>query len=84
MGISRTGRVVWFHDEMGYGFIERPPELPSAPLDERGKPTGQVFVHYSMIKMPGHRTLENGALVTYELVEGPNGLLASNVSRLER
>lgn len=60
------GRVKWFNPEKGYGFIEV----------EVGK---DVFVHYSEIKEEGFRTLEEGQLVEFDIVEGNRGPQAANV-----
>lgn len=60
------GRVKWFNNEKGYGFIEYT--------------TGDdIFVHYSAIKQEGYKTLSEGQLVNFELVETPKGLQAANV-----
>ena len=61
------GRVKWFSDEKGYGFIE--PEDGSEDL----------FVHYSEIVGEGFRTLEEGSSVEYEVVDGRRGKQASRV-----
>lgn len=60
------GRVKWFNAQKGYGFIE---------VDG----SGDVFVHYSAIQMPGFKTLEEGQQVQFELNEGDKGPNASNV-----
>ena len=60
------GRVKWFNPRKGYGFIATP--------DGR-----DVFVHYSNISGDGYRTLAEGELVTFEVVEGEKGLRAENV-----
>jgi len=60
------GRVKWFNPEKGYGFIEV----------SEGK---DVFVHYSEIKEEGFRTLEEGQLVEFDIVEGNRGPQAANV-----
>lgn len=62
-----TGRIKWFNDAKGYGFIET----------EEGK---DVFVHYSAITMEGYKSLSEGQQVEFEVVEGPKGLQATNVS----
>lgn len=63
----QEGRVKWFNNSKGYGFIE--------PDDGQG----DVFVHYSAIAMDGYRTLDEGVTVRYVPVEGPKGLMASQV-----
>ena len=63
-----TGKVKWFNDAKGFGFIE-----PEAGGDD-------VFAHFSAIQMEGFRTLKEGAQVTYELVQGPKGQLAQNIT----
>ena len=61
------GRVKWFSDEKGYGFIE--PEDGSEDL----------FVHYSEIVGEGFRTPEEGSRVEFEVVDGRRGKQASRV-----
>ncbi len=61
------GRVKWFNDKKGYGFIER----------EDGE---DVFVHYTAIVGEGFRTLHEGEEVEFEIVQGPKGPQASKVS----
>ena len=60
------GRVKWFNQEKGYGFIER----------EDG---GDVFVHYSAIQEQGFKTLAEGQQVRFDMVDGPRGSQAANV-----
>ncbi|GBC81307.1 Cold shock protein CspB [bacterium HR10] len=67
--MRETGRVKWFNNKKGYGFIER----------QEG---GDVFVHYTAIKAEGFRSLEEGEIVTFDVVRGPKGLQAENVERL--
>jgi len=62
-----TGKVKWFNNAKGYGFIER----------ESGS---DVFVHFSAIQGAGFRTLEEGQGVEFEIVDGPKGPQAGNVS----
>jgi len=64
------GKVKWFNKEKGYGFIER----------EDG---GDVFVHFSAILMDGFKTLQEGENVEFEVVDGPKGLQAANVTKIE-
>ena len=62
-----TGKVKWFNNAKGYGFVER----------EGGD---DVFVHYSAISGNGFRSLEEGQEVEFEIVDGPKGPQAGNVS----
>jgi len=64
-----TGKVKWFNNAKGYGFIER----------EGGS---DVFVHYSAINGNGFRSLEEGQAVEFEIVDGPKGPQAGNVTKL--
>lgn len=64
------GVVKWFNNNKGYGFIGR----EAAP---------DVFVHYSAIQgQHGHKTLQEGQEVEFEVVQGPKGLNAANVGTL--
>jgi cold shock protein len=65
-----TGRVKWFDNKKGYGFIEQ----------ETGE---DVFVHFSAITAAGFKTLNDGEVVKFEVIQGPKGLLARNVVRLD-
>ncbi len=65
------GTVKWFNDAKGFGFIE-----PA----EGG---ADVFAHFSAVQMEGFRTLKQGALVSYELAQGPKGDLAQNIRPLD-
>jgi CspA family cold shock protein len=66
-----TGRVKWFNNAKGYGFIER----------SQG---GDVFVHHTAIQAEGYRTLEEGQSVEFTVVQGPKGLQAQEVIRQEQ
>jgi CspA family cold shock protein len=65
-GMSEKGRVKWFSEAKGYGFIER----------EEGE---DVFVHYTAIQMDGFKTLAEGQEVEFEVVRGDKGPQAENV-----
>ena len=65
-----TGTVKWFNDAKGYGFITH----------QDGR---DVFVHYSSIEGDGFRTLNQGQEVTYDAEEGPKGLHANAVRKLQ-
>src|SRR5207253_5906955 len=62
-----TGTVKWFNDAKGFGFI----------TTEGGE---DVFVHFTAIQGNGFRSLSEGASVEFEVVQGPKGLQASNVT----
>ena len=61
-----TGKVKWFNESKGYGFIEQ----------ENGP---DVFVHYSAIQSDGFKTLYENQEVEFDIVEGPKGLQSENV-----
>jgi CspA family cold shock protein len=63
-----TGKVKWFNDAKGFGFIAR----------EDGP---DVFVHHSAIVAEGFRSLSEGQEVAFDIVEGPKGLQAANVRK---
>src|SRR2546422_9970946 len=63
------GKVKWFNDAKGYGFIEQ----------EGGE---DVFVHFSAIQMDGFKTLAEGQVVEFEVKAGEKGLHAANVVRV--
>ncbi|MEN8231399.1 MAG: cold-shock protein [Thermodesulfobacteriota bacterium] len=65
----KEGTVKWFNASKGFGFIEQ----------DNG---GDVFVHYSAIKTDGFKTLDEGARVQFEVVDGPKGPAADNVEQL--
>lgn len=65
------GRVKWFSDAKGYGFIEQ----------EDGSP--DIFVHFSVIEGSGFRSLQEGRMVEYEVQEGPKGMKAVSVRQKE-
>lgn len=69
MSVQVEGKVKWFNDEKGFGFIER----------ENGK---DVFVHFSTINGSGRRTLREGQRVTMKVIAGQKGPQAENVTPL--
>jgi len=60
-----TGKVKWFNNSKGYGFIEQPG-------------SSDIFVHYSAIQGDGFKTLEEGQEVEFEVTQGPKGPQAEN------
>lgn len=60
------GRVKWFNNEKGYGFIEY------GDLED-------IFVHYSAIIKDGYKTLKEGTMVNFKLIETSKGLQAIEV-----
>ncbi|RYF46587.1 MAG: cold-shock protein [Cytophagaceae bacterium] len=62
-----TGTVKWFNDEKGFGFIQQ----------ENGGE--DVFVHHSAIETSGHRSLQEGAKVQFEVTKEAKGVRATNV-----
>src|ERR1039458_8813728 len=68
-GSMATGKVKWFNDQKGFGFI-------ASELDAK-----DVFVHHSVIESEGFRTLQDGETVEYDAEDGPKGLKATRVKR---
>lgn len=64
------GKVKWFNNAKGYGFVGR----DDGP---------DVFVHYSAILDDGYRSLEEGDSIEFEIVQGPKGLQAANVRKVD-
>ena len=64
-----TGKVKWFNESKGYGFIEP---------DGGGR---DIFVHYSAIQGEGYKTLSEGQVVEFDVIQGEKGPQASNVSK---
>lgn len=67
------GKVKWFNNEKGYGFITYE--------DERGKPK-EIFVHYSQINATGYKTLVEGETVEFEILVTSRGPQAVCVYRV--
>ena len=65
------GRVKWFNNDKGYGFIEY-----------EGLVNEDIFVHYSAIRMDGYKTLKEGNIVEFKLIETAKGLQAVNVENV--
>ncbi len=66
-----TGRVKWFNNDKGYGFIGF-------------KPNEDIFVHYSAINLDGYKTLNEGQLVEFKLIETSKGYQAINVKLINQ
>lgn len=67
--MTRLGKIKWFNNEKGYGFIE-------------GEHDEDIFVHYYAIKQDGYKSLSEGQMVEYELLETEKGLQAINVKEV--
>ncbi|HAT51044.1 MAG: cold-shock protein [Magnetococcales bacterium] len=67
MANRETGKVKWFNDSKGFGFVER----------DNGK--GDAFVHHSAIAMEGFKSLAEGQRVEFEVTRGDKGDKADNV-----
>ena len=67
--MTRLGKIKWFNNEKGYGFIE-------------GEHDEDILVHYSVIKQDGYKSLSEGQMVEYELLETEKGLQAINVKEV--
>ncbi len=67
----RKGKVKWFNESKGFGFIEQ----------EGGK---DIFVHYSAIQNSGFKTLAEGDEVEFDVIDGPKGLQASKVTKVKQ
>ena len=65
-----TGKVKWFNDQKGFGFIQ---------ADQTNK---DVFVHHTVIEGEGYKTLSDGETVEYDCEESAKGLKATRVKRL--
>ena len=65
---KETGKVKWFNNKKGFGFIER-------------ASGGDVFVHYSAIVSDGYKTLKEGDNVEFTITQGPKGFQAENVEK---
>ena len=65
--MKTSGTVKWFNDAKGFGFI----------TSETGE---DLFVHFTAIQGGGFRSLAEGAAVEFDVVQGPKGLQAANVT----
>ncbi|MBC1435841.1 cold-shock protein [Listeria rocourtiae] len=65
----QNGKVKWFSNEKGYGFLE---------LEN----SEDIFIHFTAIQGDGYKTLDEGQNVTFEIVEGNRGPQATNVEKV--
>jgi len=70
MAATTKGTVKWFNDAKGYGFVQAETA------------NGDIFVHYSAIQGDGFKTLSEGQPVEFELMTGPKGPQAFNVTKM--
>ena len=70
VGVMPVGIVKWFDCKKGFGFV----------VDDAGQ---DVFIHYTVIEGEGFRRLRDGERIEYEVTQGPKGLSAIHVRRLE-
>ena len=68
----QNGKVKWFNNAKGYGFVV------AEGRDE------DLFAHYSAIQMDGYRTLKAGQPVKFDIIQGPKGLHAVNIQSAEQ
>jgi len=62
-----NGTVKWFNSEKGFGFIT-------------GEDDKDVFAHFSQINSDGYKSLQEGQKVTFDVVQGPKGPQAENIT----
>ena len=70
--MSEKGKVKWFSNVKGYGFLEK-----------EGS-TQDIFIHYSVIQGEGYKRLNEGEEVTFDIVQGEKGPQATNVIRSKK
>ena len=64
----KTAKVKWYSDSKGYGFLETPEH-------------DSIFAHYTAIHGEGFKTLSEGQIVEFELIDGPKGPKAANIRK---
>lgn len=76
MATKYTGKVKWFNELKGFGFITPDPGSTATPRSLQK----DVFVHFSAIQTKDFKPLAEGQSVSFEIVEGQKGLSAINVT----
>jgi len=72
MADRQNGTVKWFNDAKGFGFV--------TPADGQK----DCFVHHSAIQGSGFKSLQEGDLVEFDMVQGPKGPAAQNVAKIQK
>lgn len=70
------GKVKWFNNAKGFGFINT---QAKEGIDDQGNEI-DFFAHFSVIQMDGYKTLKAGQPVSFEIIQGPKGLHAVNIT----
>ncbi|KPW69435.1 Cold-shock protein, DNA-binding [Pseudomonas cannabina] len=75
--MMKEGKVKWFNNAKGYGFINAKVNGKNPEKDEYGG--DDLLVHFSTIEMDGYKTVKAGQKVSFDIIEGPKGQHAVNI-----